>query len=87
MLVPVLQDKIRHDLEDRYIYNYIYCSLLRRIQFTCAAWLKSLSPQDDSRVNRERVCQKHESLSLIDFLSTCGHLSDVSFIRSLKPNV
>jgi hypothetical protein len=73
-----------------YMYRYLlymYRYLLHSIHFTCTAWLKSLNPHDDSRTNRERVCQKHESLPLIDFLSTRGHLIDISFIRSLKPNL
>lgn len=68
------------------ISAFDYRSLLQRIQFTCTAWVDSLNPHD-GRVNTEGVCQKQQSLSLTDLLSTGDHLLDISFIISLQPNL
>jgi hypothetical protein len=64
--------------------NFLQCSLLMEVQFTCTAWVESLNLRDDGRGKTYRSRQKHGSLSLHDLLSTGHYLLDVSFITSLK---
>jgi len=45
-----------------------YSPLLKRMQVTCTSWVVYLNTSDDGREKTCRSCQKHSSLSLIDFL-------------------
>ena len=56
------------------------------MQLTCTAWAGSLNTRDDDRRKAYRSCQKHESLSPHDLLSTGRRLLGLSFITSLKSN-
>jgi len=48
---------------------------------------ENLKTRDDGRWITRKYCQKHQSLSLYDILSTDRHLLDVSFVTSLKANL
>jgi hypothetical protein len=61
----------------------MYCPLLRRMRLTCAVWVELFNTPDDGRRKTYRSCQKLESGSLHDLLSTGRHLL-VSFLRTLQ---
>jgi len=48
---------------------------------------ENLNTREDGRWTTKRYCQKHQSLSQYDVLSTGHHLLDVSFITTLKSNL
>jgi hypothetical protein len=48
---------------------------------------RDFNTRDDGQGKTYRSCQKHESVSLHDLLSTGRHLLDFSFITSLKSNL
>jgi hypothetical protein len=57
------------------------------MQLTCTAWVESLKTSDDGRGKTYRSCQKHQSLSQHELLSTGRHLLRVSFIIRLKSHL
>jgi hypothetical protein len=61
-----------------------YCPLHKRMQMTCTAWVESLNTCDDGWGKTNTSCQKHESLSLHNFLSSSRHLLGVSFKKTPK---
>ena len=64
-----------------------HCPLVKRMQLTCTAWVESLNTRDDGRGKTYRSCQKLESISLHDLLSTGRHLLGMLFISSRKSNL
>jgi hypothetical protein len=56
------------------------------MQFVCTAWAEALNSRDDGRRKAYRSCQKHDSLSLYDAISTGRHLLGVALVTSLKSN-
>jgi hypothetical protein len=63
------------------------CPLLKRIQLTSTVWVESINTRDYGRRQTQRSCQKHDSLSLHDRLSTGHHVLGVLFMISLKTNL
>jgi hypothetical protein len=64
-----------------------YRRLLKRIQLTFTVWVQSLNTPYVGGEKIYRSCQKYDSLSLHDLLSTGHHLLGVSFTTSLKRNL
>ena len=62
------------------------CSLLKRMQLTCKAWVESVDTPGDGRDEIYIHILSRTSLSLHDFLSTDHNLLGTAFMTSLKSN-
>jgi hypothetical protein len=72
----------------RIVTKSVYYRILpKRMQLTCTAWLQSLNTHDDGRGKTYRSCQKHNSLSLHDLLSTGHHSLRIPFTTNVQPNL